>query len=181
MQNNGVTIRRDPVILYPRRGRTIVYLAGSLLFIVVGLWLAREPSGFDRVVGYVAAAFFGLCFVGFVTMLLPGNSFLKLDEVGFTYGLLFRKKSRRWAEVSSFTSVNLGVGRPNMTVGWCVHTIWRIRQDFYQAGKSSLDGRRLAMMGCDEALPHTYGDKSSVELAQLMNKWAEGAQDSNSQ
>ena len=171
MQNNGVTIHRDPVILYPGRGRTIAYLAGSLLFIVVGLWLAREPSGFDRVVGYVAAAFFGLCFVAFVTMLFPGNSFLKLDEVGFTYGLLFRQKSRRWAEVSSFTSVNLGVGRPNMTVGW----------RFLPAYKNKGGKLNRALMGCDEALPHTYGDKDSVELAQLMNKWAEDARDSNSQ
>ena len=171
MQNNEVKTSRDPVILYPKRGRTIGYLAGSLLFIVAGFWMARAPTEFDRILGYVAAAFFGLCFVAFVTMFLPGNSFLKLDEVGFTYGLLFRKKSRRWAEVSSFTSVNLGVGRPNMTVGWELLPVYKNK-----AGKLN-----RALMGCDEALPHTYGDRSSVELAQLMNKWAEEARDSNSQ
>jgi hypothetical protein len=171
MQNNGVTIRRDPVTLYPRRGRTIVYLAGALLFIAAGFWMARAPTEFDRVLGYAVAVFSGLCSAAFILMLLPGNSFLKLDEVGFTYGLLFRKKSRRWAEVSSFTSVNLGVGRPNMTVGW-----WLL-----PAYKNITGKLNRALVGCDEALPHIYGDKDSVELAQLMNEWAEDAQGSNSQ
>jgi hypothetical protein len=171
MLNNGTTMRRDPVILYPKRGRAIAPLAVSLLFVVSGLWLARDPTEYDRVLGYASAVFGGLGSAISIIMLLPGNSFLKLDDVGFTYGLLFRKKSRRWAEVSSFSSVNLGVGRPNMTVGWRLLPAYKNK-----AGKLN-----RALMGCDEALPHTYGDKDSVELAQLMNKWAEEARDSNSQ
>jgi hypothetical protein len=171
MQNNGVKTSRDPVILYPKRGRAIAPLAVSLLFVVSGLWLARDPAEYDRVLGYADAIFGGLGSAISIIMLLPGNSFLKLDDVGFTYGLLFRKKFRRWAEVSSFTSVNLGVSRPNMSVGW----------QLLPAYKSTARKINRAILGCDEALPHTYGDKDSLELAQLMNKWAEDAQDGNTQ
>jgi hypothetical protein len=153
--------RRYPIVLYPKRAKTIfILITGLVLAAGSSISVVTSPAGTsDLYMGILGCIFFGLMILVALLMLFPGSSFLRLDDVGFTYGVLFRQRSRRWEEIESFCSVSLSTA--NKSVGWLLRPEFRSSGALYKVNR--------AVVGYDEALPQTYGGKSADELAELMN------------
>ncbi|WP_293400401.1 hypothetical protein [Phenylobacterium sp.] len=84
------------------RLKSAFYLAGSLVFVAIGLFLPRDddPGSWKLNVGVV---FFGLCSTIFTWLLIRPQR-LSLDEEGFTLsgGLVRTPKKVRWKDVDEF-------------------------------------------------------------------------------
>lgn len=137
------------------RLKTSLMLVVSVLFVACGIWMLPD----EVIKGSFIIAFFGLCVMVFIVQLLPGSSWLRLDENGFTYCALFRTHHVRWQDVESFTLVRVGV---NDLVGW----------NHVKNYESADGGRQLnrALVGVDASLPDNYG-MSANTLAELMNSY----------
>lgn len=143
------------VVLRPGR---LKWACVGLLFVLlaaIGVWLAASGS----MLGWGLAIFFGLGVLVSVAMQLPGGSYLRLTDEGFTMCTLYRPCTYRWEEVSAFE-----VGRVlnNRMVLFDLEGAHRPA-----AGLRSMN-RRLA--GREAALPDNYG-LSLEALADLMNRF----------
>jgi hypothetical protein len=140
-----------PVTLRSSRRKTLLMLAGSLVFVAGGIWLLHDQPS----TGYSGIAFFGLCAVVFCVQLLPNSSYLRLTAEGFTTCTLFRCHTVPWRHVRTF-----GVGRIGLkkVVGWDP-----------AADLSGIVRATKAISGYASALPDTYGLRAE-ELAALLNR-----------
>jgi hypothetical protein len=145
-----------PVIFYPKRTTSLRLLLISAIFVAIGISMVRSGV----LLGYFAAAFFGLgIFVALVQM-LPGSSFLRIDAHGITCSSLFRKWFIAWADIKEFYVVTVPTAPTRPMVGFNYVASYR-RSPRARAFSKSIGG-------CEGALPDTYGKKAN-DLATLLN------------
>jgi hypothetical protein len=133
-----------------RRRRLLRLLALSLLL--------GSPGVLDGgILLLLCSAFFGLCAVVFLILLLPGAAYLRLEPHGFTVCSLFRKHFTAWSDVTEFGVATAG------------------RQELvgYDSRATAERSPRLAALsiglsGYNSALPDTYGPRAA-DLASLLN------------
>ena len=152
--------------LYPKRSSMIWLLVVCSAFVAAGLWLGAR----GEVVGYLCAALSALGIPIALIQLVPGSTYLSLDERGFTVRNLFRTSFMPWSAVDRFFVVTLrstGMKVRDM-VGW----------NFVASYDRARVARRLATIisRCEGALPDTYGKKAE-DLAVLMNGYLDGPRD----
>lgn len=148
----------------------LLLLAGCSAFVAAGVFLLRfePPTGWSGLaaepvsrtsVAWAAIVFFGLGIPVAIVNLLPGGSYLELDQRGFTMCNLFRKTFHRWEDVAEFFPISLDGVKPMVALRYAPS---------YQEHAA---GRRLAtkLAGAEGGLPDTYG-LSAAELARLLNK-----------
>jgi hypothetical protein len=145
---------RLPLRLQSKRGRALVLLVVAVLFVAGGVYVLPVSP----VKGYSAIVFFGLGAIVFAVNLLPGSSYLLLEQGGFTICNVFRKTFYSWSDVAEFLPVDVGS-----------KTMVGLR--FNERHKANVVGRKLAtfLAGVDGALPDTYGQEAQ-DLASLLNK-----------
>ena len=149
----SVQIPALPLRLFPSKWKTILYIAISIAFVVIGLMMSRD----EPAMGYSCAIFFGLGALILLTKLIPGAFYLEVRKNDFVIVSIFRKSTVAWNDVAGFR-----VASPNRrkTVGWA-----------YASGYTGQQaGRKIAavLAGIEGALPDTYGMKAET-LARLMN------------
>jgi hypothetical protein len=94
--------------------------------------------------GYVLALVFSIPIPLLLGILLPAGTFLRLDSQGFTYALLFRKRSVRWVDVERFRVAQLGDRE---------HVVW----DFLPTATPDAERDVMRRFGYDASLPSSYG------------------------
>jgi hypothetical protein len=119
--------------------------------------------------GYAGAALFGLGMLVALLQLVPGSSYLKIDETGVEFSVLFRKSTLSWSLVEEFFVVSLK--QTGVTVNKMVAF------NYVPTSRGQHLGSRIArtITQCDGALPDTYG-KSAEELAMLLNSYLDKIQ-----
>ncbi len=144
---------RYPIVFYPRRGKySALFLILAVLAVYCALLALVSPTGEPlRWAFFAFAGLFGGVSLIFLTFLFPRVTFLRLDEVGFTYAAFFRKRSRQWEEIASFVPLSLA------SVGWI------LKPEYRSSGKRRTD------RSPDGMLPCLYRGTSPEELAELMN------------
>jgi hypothetical protein len=144
--------------LYPKKRSAITLLLMCAAFVSMGLWLAQSRPW----IGYLCAGFFGLGIPLATIKLLPGSTYLRIEEDGLTINNLFRKTLVPWDVIDEFVVVEL------KRTGVTVHRM--VGFNFAQSYDRSTAGRRLAraISQCEGALPDDYGMKVE-ELAELLN------------
>lgn len=151
----------DTLVLRPSLWKHMLMLAGSLGFVAIGVFIM--PAGdWTR---WLVTGFFGLCAAVFVTQLLPGASYLKLDREGFEFAAMFRKTCITWSDVSPFAAGYISANKM---------VLFELTE-----GSPGAPSRRIAsiarnLAGAAGALPDTYGMKAEA-LADLMNRWRDRA------
>lgn len=163
----------DVMILRPTKGKWILALLLSVPLIAIGTtyifidefirifvyekargtvggWMSTFSGGVFMSLGIVGA-------IGALLQCIPGASELRLSAEGFTVRTLYRSRSYRWEEVSSF------------------HPIRFVRKYVGFEVTGAQDHTRLAglertLTGFRANLPDTYG-LSAEDLAALMNNW----------
>jgi hypothetical protein len=150
----------QPLILRPKKSSGFMLLGLSVMFVVVGVWLAMTRGGW---VGYVCAGFFSLGIPVAIAQLLPGGAYLKIAEEGFTYVTLFRPHTTAWRDVERFFVVTIkqtGLSPIRTMVGFDYAPHYA-RAQFARNISSSL-------AQCEGGLPDTYGLKAE-QLVDLLN------------
>ena len=142
-------------VLHPTRGKTVLFLAISLVFTAIG---CLELSKGEVFMGCLTVFFFGLAVVVFIVNLRPSASWLRLQDDGFIYCSLFRKSPLiRWTEVSAFRVADVA-GREIVVFDWSL----KPRSGFRRFNR--------VLGGASDGLPDTYGLKAEA-LAGLLNQW----------
>jgi hypothetical protein len=101
------------IVLRTARWKTALATAGSLLFVLLGLWMwhapadsFRHPEVMVRGVAIVAIVTFGgFAVAGFARTVQPDR--LILDPTGFRVDGLFSRPGVSWSEVDAFTVVEV--------------------------------------------------------------------------
>lgn len=148
------------------RWRTLASLAGSLLFVVAGLWFlglfGQPPSGprasSEKIllIGWACVLFFGLCAAIFARRLFDGGEELRIDRNGI---LLHRLSDKviPWAQIDD---VGLWQFKRQKTIQL------KLRNPEQFPGKGLL-GRMQAMnralTGADVSISMTVTDRSTEE------------------
>src|ERR1700676_1257387 len=142
-----------PIILRSSRKKWLRVTIGAGCFTVVSGLLG---FGGD-IIGILGTAFFGICTLVGVITLLPGASWLRLDEKGFEFTRFFRTTRFHWSDVGDFG-------------------VWTFRSNnlvVFKATKprlSILEKINTALSGRNGYLPDTYG-MAAEDLVQLMTAW----------
>jgi|KBSMisStandDraft_5_1062788.scaffolds.fasta_scaffold170626_3 hypothetical protein len=110
------------------------------------------------VVAYSAFVFFGLGGAIALVNLLPGSSYLELEQRGFTFCSVYRKTFQRWEDITEFFPIFTDQRKP--LVGW--------RLSPHVPGHTAMRRLTLEIAGAEGALPETYG-LSAADLAVLLN------------
>ncbi|MHC4136115.1 MAG: STM3941 family protein [Planctomycetota bacterium] len=146
-------------VLRPSRGKWLLVLIASGLFVAGGWWMILDGSWR----GWLGVGFFGLCVIASAVVLLPGSAYLRITPGGFNVCSLFRSSTYRWNDIERFQ-----VARS----GWNRMVAFNFVADFDRHSTS----RKIAawLAGYEGALPDTYG-MSCGELAALLNRYKERA------
>jgi hypothetical protein len=157
--DNGIVRYPGPRTLYPGLAKWLKLTLGATFATAVGLAMNANAAPF----GIFVTAFFGICTIVGVTMLLPGSSVLRLDGNGFEITkFFFLKKTYRWRDVSDF--VVLRISRNDAVV----FKADKPRLGIYERISAAMAGGRNGY------LPDTYG-MAAGELVRLMTRWRNAA------
>jgi hypothetical protein len=151
-----------PITLVPSRRKWWNLTSSAGFFTILGLSFSFRGD----TVAILATTLFGICTVMGVITLLPGASFLRLDENGFDITRFFRKQIFRWSEVSDF-GVWTFRGK-----GLVVFKAEKSRLNISEKINAALAGGRNGY------LPDTYGS-TAEDLVQLMTAWRNSATDAS--
>ncbi len=149
-----------PVLIFrPNKSSALWLLLGSSLFVAGGLWIAQEQGW----MGYVCAGFFALCIPIAIVQLLPGSTWLQLNQDGITFANLFRVSHFPWNVFDDFFVVSMS------PIKLAAHKL--VAFDFVPSyDRTQLLRRANSMIAnCEGALPSTYG-KSAEELVDILNE-----------
>lgn len=130
----------------------MLLLVICLGFAIIGYWLLQRGDE----VGWLCLVFFGLGAIVISIQIVPGASWLALDDTGFTVCSLFRTHRYLWTDIKEF-----GIIR--------VHHNKMVAFNFVPGIDKSKIGRKVShtLTSYEGALPDTYGLKAE-ELAEMM-------------
>ena len=145
----------EPILLQPSRTKWLAVALGSLVFVLIGIWMVRA----GEMLGWVGIAFFGLCLSVSLICMLPQASYLRLTRDGFTMCSLFRAHTIRWDDVTGF-----GVGR--------IFTNKMVMFNYVESYQRSpkLRSFNTELTGFEAAIPDSYGLRHE-DLADLLNRY----------
>ncbi len=150
-----MTIDEKPyLVLRPKKAPAIWLLFGCAMFVAVGIWMAQEEGW----IGYVFAGFFALGIPVAIMKLLPGTTYLEIDEDRLSFASMYRVTTIPWNVIDGFFVIS--IRRYKM-----------VALNFVPSYDRSRIGRRIssAIVACEAALPDTYGRKAE-ELADFLNR-----------
>ncbi|SMP30876.1 PH domain-containing protein [Chryseobacterium profundimaris] len=136
-----------PLILKPGKVKSSILLVISIGFVALGISLLES----NMLIAIVNIVFFGLCFIVFLLNLIPGSSYLKIDEKGIEMKNLFRTTFIPWQAVDSFNAKWIAF---NKLVVFDLN--------------KTLAGEKLKRR--QGSFPDTYG-MSAAKLAELLNEY----------
>ena len=140
------------------RGKTLLYLAFSLGFVAIGVFLFRDPG--QTTIAWLCTGFFGLCSAMLAWLLVHPHT-LTLDEGGFTLsgGLVRAPKTTPWRDVEGFFTYRLPKGGKMIGYNFAPG----VRKDTVMA-------KIVRGLAADGALPKGWSE-SPDEMAQTLNAY----------
>ncbi|WP_346984120.1 STM3941 family protein [Chryseobacterium sp. POE27] len=136
-----------PLILKPGKVKNIVLLIISIGFVILGISLLDK----SKLIAILNIVFFGMCFMVFLLNLIPGSSYIKIDEKGIEMKNLFRITFIPWQAVNTFKTK------------WVVFN----KLVVFDLNKTLVGNNMKLRQG---GFPDTYG-MSAAKLAQLLNEY----------
>jgi hypothetical protein len=145
----------DELIIPGSRKKALLVLCIGIGFVVGGIFLILQ----GLVWGWLVSGFFGLAIPVALWMLVPNNSYLKLDRDGVEMKTFWRPTRIKWTDVDDFYVATL---YGNKMVG--------IRYSGTYRGMKI--GRQLAstLSGVEGALPDQF-QSSPEEICDRLNQW----------
>lgn len=100
----------EPTRIYSNKGKSILMLLGSLLFVAGGIFFVMHPESFDReptltiVLGIICILFFGFAAIVFIRYLLSNRLLLEITDQGLDIGDKF-KTFIEWQDITGFKEI----------------------------------------------------------------------------
>ena len=159
-----MTEEADSLVLRPKRSSAVWLLLVCAMFVACGVWMAQEKGW----IGYLCAGFFAIGIPVALVQLLPGSTYLRLEDDGLSFANMFRVTKIPWNTVDQFFVVTM------KQTGATVHKM--VGLNFVPSYDGARIGRRIssAIAQCECALPDTYGRKAE-ELADILNACLESS------
>lgn len=153
-----MNIENNSEVLRPGKMSSVLLLVGSLIFVVVGIYLGIS----GKWIGYLCAAFFGLGIPLAIIQLIPSASYLELGPDGFVICHVFRKRFVPWSAVERFHVIDVTPTNWSKTK--------RVGFDFLHLDGPASTGQEFvrSLAGSEDMLPNNYGKKVEA-LMELMN------------
>jgi hypothetical protein len=142
--------------LRPSRLKFFALATGSLIFLLIGIWMIVDGEW----KGWFVTIFALVCLAVFIVAMLPGATYLALDDVGFTVCSLHRLRRYRWIDVGEFVAVQLTYNKMVM---------FNFSPTFDRL--STIRKVNASFSGFEAGLPDNYG-LPHEKLAALMNAYA---------
>lgn len=149
----------EPRIITGSRGKTLLYLFASLVFVFASVFLIRDSAS-DETGLWWGIAFFGLCALVFAWALVRPQT-LMLDGNGFAVGGAFVRSPHHipWQDVQGFYVYSLPRG--GKMIGY----------NFEPGARKDSALRSVARrLGAEAALPKGW-PLSAEEMAELLNDY----------
>jgi hypothetical protein len=142
------------------RKKAVLLFLGCAAFVAIGVLAVGEKPW----LGWACILFFGLGLLVSLLMMLPGSTYLKLDERGFEMSSLYRRHRLRWDEVDGFGLAAVADQR-------------MIAIAYNDAYRQQAAARRLssAMTGLEGAIPNHY-EAPIEEIIEALLAWKTRAQ-----
>lgn len=160
----GLSTQVGPRTIEASRLKMSLYLAGSLVFFVIAVWMVTQPSTDWK--GWLALGFVTLCVASFTWMLVRPQV-LELDAKGFTLsgGFVRSPKTVLWRDVEKFVVYRLPRG--GKMIGYMLEPAAR---------KDTALSRMARGFGADGALPKGWpgSPEKMVEDLNAYRLWARG-------
>jgi hypothetical protein len=146
------------MIMRPGKLRSVLLLAGCLIFVVAGVFMGRS----GKWIGWLCAAFFGLGIPLAIIQLIPGASYLEVRSDGFEICHVFRKRFIPWSMVDKFHIIDV------TPMSWSKTK--RVGFDLLHPTERASMGQELSktLAGSEDMLPDNYGKKAE-DLVEIMN------------
>ena len=166
----------ESITLYPSRMKWSLMLLGSIAFVVAGWFIIKMGGAGNAIIGWIGIAFFGLGIPISLLMLVPGLNALTLTPEGFSLKHLGRTRkvwNIKWSDISEFSVMEMPKALPFPN-----HVqMKKVGMNYAPSLRDQLSPSRIRLadwnrrrVGCDGALPDTYGLKVE-ELVTLLNEW----------
>jgi hypothetical protein len=153
-----ISVPARSTIITSSRGKTLAYLAVSLIFVAMGAFMLGDPS--QATMAWLCIVFFGLGVVAFIWLLIRPQT-LTLDAEGFTLGggMVRSPKTIPWRDVQGFFVYKLPKG--GKMIGY----------NFAPGARKDTTIARLARgFGADGALPRAW-PQSPEKMAETLNAY----------
>jgi hypothetical protein len=138
------------------RGKTLLYLAGSLAFTAIGVLMVADPH--RGLKSWLCVTFFGLCTAVFAVLLVRPHKLI-LDDNGFTLdgGLRRSPRTTAWRDVETFFVYRLP--KAGKMIGYTLMPAVR---------KNTMMANLARNFGGDGALPKGWS-MSPEQMAETLN------------
>lgn len=161
-----------PLVLRPKPWKWLALFGVFACCFGGYLVLALLPATDAEWPVWVGVLLFGLVSVECIMHLLPGASWLSLDDDGFTIHRLHKEERLRWQQVEEFFVL------PSRTI-FVLSAPRRFVAFDLEPGEQRqgrIRRKTLSLMGFENALPSTYGMRAE-DLASLMEDWRRSCRD----
>lgn len=150
-----------PIFLRPQKTKWILVLLGSVVFTLAGVLVIND----NTVIKWTTIIFFGLCSTVSAINLIPGASYLYLNETGFEICSLFRKHKFEWRDISRLEIIKAA-------------NVQKIIVFNFVGDKAQKTNLSKSLSGYSAGVPDSYG-LSYEDLADLMNSYRDQYAKSN--
>ena len=147
--------RIEEVVFKPTIGNTLFLFVASVGFVAVGIWMivSGEPLGW-------LAMFFAFGIPMSILRLLPGASYLKFDQEGFTWRECYRGGTYCWSDVTYIATVRVA---GQEMVGFNL-------SENASVGKVGVRRLNVAICGAEFGFIACYG-MTADQMGELMSLW----------
>jgi hypothetical protein len=155
--DNGLEVNsvHNELVFKASLKKAALILAGSILFIVMGVALTAEKP----LLGWLCVAFFSLGIPAALMAMRPNATYLKLTDEGFEMAAMSRTTAYKWSDVERFQVIRV---RGAKMIG-IVFSAEYNRQMAARAVSSKLTG-------VEGAIPDNY-NASVQEICRALNEW----------
>lgn len=150
----------QPLVFHAKRSSAVWLLLICLAFTALGLFVALVVGEWP---GWLIAGFFALGIPIAIVQLIPGSTYLEIDEQGFTMCTMYRKHRVLWSEVEEFMVIHHR--QSGIKVNEWVGFNYRPTYDRARFGRKLARG----LADCEGMLSVTYNMKAE-DLVALLNE-----------
>jgi hypothetical protein len=160
---DGIMEIKDSITLYPKKWPTICGLINCILFVALFVCVGMADAS-----AFLAAGLFAVGMMFYIFRLLPGSTYLQMNQRSLTMGSFYRKTTIPWNIIDQFVLV------PQIPLQFNFQK--RVGFNYIKSYDRCRRARIFAsaLGQCEGILFENYGKKPQV-LASLLNEYHERA------
>jgi hypothetical protein len=145
----------DEVIFQASKGKAVLLLLGSIIFVALGYWMTSEKP----LIGWLCVGFFALGILASIMMMTSKAIYLRLDAEGFEMASPLTRTRIKWSEVDGFAMGSIRGAK-------MIQIVYSPSYSQQKLGRAVADG----LSGMEGAIANTYNAPLD-EILKTLNEW----------